>query len=151
MNNEQKLKLKEMINKNNTIDNTGKIRELKHSNKIRDDINKLNNIINSTNDKNEIDKQAQKECFFLFLNYTIIYNKLIKNELDLNIMYEFLDILESIENGVDDQHEASYKIGMLLKSIFIDNKIDTEIYENKNKIPLNNISWNEYSRKYVCR
>ena len=148
MNYEQKLKLKEMINTNNTIDNTEKIRELKHSKKIRDDINKLSDIMKSNDDKTEIDRKAQKECFFLFLNYTIIYNKLIKNELDLKIMYEFLDILESIENCKDDQHEASYKVGMLLKSIFIDNKIDTETYENKNKKPSHNISWFEYSRDY---
>jgi len=32
-----------------------------------------------------LDNALQKECFFLFKNYTIIYNKLLKNDLDIKI------------------------------------------------------------------
>ena len=49
---------------------------------------------------------------------------MIKNEINMKIMYRFLDVLSTIENGEKDQHEASYEIGMLLKQLYIDKKID---------------------------
>ena len=42
----------------------------------------------------------------------------------MKIMYKFLDALVSIENGSRNQHEASYEIGMLLKELYVDKKID---------------------------
>lgn len=146
MNYEQKLKLSEMINQNNTIDNTDEIKKLKHSKIIRENINNLVVLKKNTRDKKELNIKAQSECFFLFKNYTIIYNKLLKDDLDLSIMYKFLDVLETIENGKCDQHEASYTIGLLLKQIYIDKKINTDIEKNNNIKPINNISWNEYSK-----
>jgi hypothetical protein len=151
MNHQQKLKLNEMINQYNTIDNTEEIKKLKHSKKIREDINKMVSIKKELlDDKKEIDIRCQYECFFLFKNYTNIYNKILKDDLDLNIMHTFLDTLESIENGDCDQHEASYKIGLLLKQIYIDKKINTKL-ENENetqtsKRPVNNITWKEYKQ-----
>lgn len=151
MNHQQKLKLNEMINQYNTIDNTEEIKKLKHSKKIREDINKMVSIKKELlDDKKEIDIRCQYECFFLFKNYTNIYNKILKDDLDLNIMNTFLETLESIENGECDQHEASYKIGLLLKQIYIDKKINTKL-ENENEPPtskrhVNNITWNEYKQ-----
>lgn len=151
MNHQQKLKLNEMINQYNTIDNTEEIKKLKHSKKIREDINKMVSIKKELlDDKKEIDIRCQYECFFLFKNYTNIYNKILKDDLDLNIMHTFLDTLETIENGDCDQHEASYKIGLLLKQIYIDKKINTKL-ENENetqtsKRPVNNITWKEYKQ-----
>jgi len=81
--------------------------------------------------------------FFLFKNYTIIYNKLLKNDLDIKILYQFLDVLESVENGENDQHEASYTIGMLLKKIYVDKKLE-EITPSRKLSSETNISWKEY-------
>lgn len=151
MNNEQKLKLNEMINQNNTMDNTEEIKKLRHSKKIREDINKLVLLKKQEVDKKKVDIRAQSECFFLFKNYTIIYNKLLKDDLDLNIMFTFLDVLETVEKGECDQHEASYKIGLLLKQIYIDKKINTDIEEKGtgNIRPVNDITWNEYTSKIL--
>ena len=85
----------------------------------------------------------KKNVFFLFKNYTLIYNKLLKNDLDIKILYTFLDVLETIENGTRDQHEASYEIGLLLKKIYIDKKID-DTSANQFIVPTNNISWKQY-------
>lgn len=140
MNREQRLKLNEIMEQNNTIDNTQEIKRLKHSKKIRDDIYKLVKIKKENNNIYDIKSKGQNECVFLFKNYTNIYNKLIQNDLDLNIMFSFLDILEKVEKGQCDQQEASYEIGVLLKQLYIDTKINTQ----ENKRQTKNITWNEY-------
>lgn len=126
MNEFQQEMLQKMIKENNTEDNTEKIRSLKHSSKIRKDVSNIANIKrrNRNRDFKTLDRECQSKAGFLFRHYPIIYNKMIKNEINMKIMYKFLDVLSTIENGDKDQHEASYEIGMLLKHLYIDKKID---------------------------
>ena len=63
------------------------------------------------------------KCQFLFTYYTDIFNRVRKDELDLNIFNEFIDILERIENSELDQHEGSFEVGKLLKKIYIDSAL----------------------------
>lgn len=135
MNNLQRLKLKEMISNNNVEDHTNEIRKLKHSDLIKDDITKMIKL----KEEGKL-SEAGSKCNFLFNNYTLIYNKLLNNNLDINIMYRFLDILKNIEDGKLDQHEGSYLVGEFLKKIFIDTKIDTDTPSYRKS----KISWKEY-------
>lgn len=148
MDDNQRIKLQEMIDANNTINNTAEIRRLRHSKLIRDDVVKIQNMkrkLKTTHFKT-LDTELQKECFFLFQNYTLIYNKLLKNDLDIKILYKFLEVLETIENGTRDQHDASYEIGLLLKKIYIDKKIDDRPPSNF-VTPVKPITWKEYYNK----
>lgn len=123
MNAEQKLKLNEMIDTNNTVDRTSEIRALKHSHKIRKDVTAMILIKKNNTDVNKIEKLAQAKCGFLYTNYLDIFNKLLKNGLDVDIMYMFLDVLKKIEDGKLDQHEGAFKVGSLLKQMYIDPSI----------------------------
>jgi hypothetical protein len=144
MNDDARLKLHEMITENNVQDNTDKIKQLKHSDLIRKDVEKLLSIMLKlkTDDYKTLDAACIQECNFLFIHYTNIYNKLLKNQIDIEILYKFLDCLKSIEDGTKNQHEGSYEIGLLLKSIYIDPKIYVEPVTRECK----NISWNEYAQ-----
>ena len=76
----------------------------------------------------------------------------MKDELNLNILRKFIDTLREVEDGDLDQHEASVKIGEILKQLYIDSalqrekKIDAEDKKRapKHKKPVNNISWAKY-------
>ena len=71
-------------------------------------------------------------CNFLFTRYTDIFNKVKKDELDLSILNTFLNVLEEIETGKLDQHEASYKVGSILKQLYIDSALKkSEHLDNK--------------------
>ena len=144
MNDDARLKLHEMITENNVQDNTDKIKRLKHSELIRKDVETLLSIMLKlkTDDYKTLDNACIQECNFLFINYTNIYNKLLKNQIDIEILYKFLDCLKSIEDGTKNQHEGSYEIGLLLKSIYIDPKIYDEPLTRECK----NITWKEYSQ-----
>jgi hypothetical protein len=144
MNDDQRLKLHEMITENNVQDNTDKIKSLKHSDLIRKDVDTLLSIMLKlkTDDYKTLDEACIQQCNFLFMNYTNIYNKLLKNQIDIGILYKFLDCLKSIEDGKKNQHEGSYEIGLLLKSIYI----DTKIYDEPKLRECKNITWNEYTK-----
>jgi hypothetical protein len=52
-----------------------------------------------------------------------IFNRLIKDELDLKIFDRLLDALEKIEDGKVDQHEGSVLVGTILKELYIDSAL----------------------------
>ncbi len=153
MNTEQKEVLNEMIDKNDTKDNTSLIQEMKHSERIRKDVSKIQNIKRNmkTNNFAALDKEAQaQKCGFLFKHYPNIYNKLLKGEIQIKILYRFLDELESIEKGKQNQHEASYRIGLLLKEMYVDKRIDmdkeTKELPKKTKKMVSSMSYEEYKK-----
>ncbi len=166
MNSQEKLKLQEMINTYGVSDQTDLMRELKHSKFIYDDVNAILNLRIKMRGKseNELMEACQTRCYFLYKNYTDIFNKVVKNEINLDILLKFLNVLQEIENGNVDQHEASFVIGKLLKEMYIDsamkkagkmdptgNITDPSIAnipssDNKSK-EKKNISWNEWKNK----
>ena len=138
MNEDERLLLKKMIAANNTKDNTEKIRELKHSSIIRTCIQNIVQLkhkyprLEKTNNK-QFHIMCMKNSKFLYDNYTDIYNKVMANELNLNTISQFLDVLKKIEDGKLNQHEGSYQIGHILKKIYVDSAIQKEHNENAKK------------------
>lgn len=151
MNDEQKEQLNKMIQANDTKDNTSMIQELCHSSKIRRDVSVIQNIKRKTHSKlfSVLDKEARsQDCGFLFTHYPNIYNKLLKDEIQIKILYKFLDELERIEKGKQNQHEASYRIGMLLKEMYVDKKIDMEKERKTKNLKIKkNISYEDYKKQ----
>jgi len=121
MNPEQRLQLHEMIRANNTQDNTSLIRQLRHSSRIRADVERIVEL-RQTNPLADLTQEAS----FLYTNYTMIFNRLLKDRLDVSVLYSFLDVLKEIEEGCLDQHEASFKIGTLLKEMYVDPKLEPQ-------------------------
>ena len=152
---QQRLNLKNMIKEYDSEETTNKIRELKHSNHIRRDILKMNAFkrkysrLAKTNNE-QYKTMARKRCSFLYQNYTNIFHRSLKGELDIKLMLKFVEILERIENGNLDQHDGSYQVGMILKKLYIDSalrrdkKLDKGKKVKKKKKPVNNISWAKY-------
>jgi len=154
MNDAQRLQLQNMIKANNVEDQTNLIRTLKHSDLLKNDINSL--ILLKAKYRSEpekINEIALIECNFLFTYYTEIYNKIKKDEIDLDILFKFIEVLKNIEDGKIDQHEGAFAVGTLLKKIYIDSALKkadklNEEYEKQNpKIPFkepNQITWKQF-------
>jgi hypothetical protein len=156
LNQQERLNLKKLIDESDCENNTDNIRKLKHSTLIRDDVRKIDTLRNKhpTMKIEEFTELCQSECAFLFNNYTDIFNKMVKNELDLTIMTKLLTVLKLIEDNKVDQHEGSVMVGKILKELYIDSamkradNIDKE--HESEKIPLvesKNISWKDYKRQ----
>tara|TARA_A100001011_G_scaffold399405_1_gene507881 strand:- start:797 stop:1264 length:468 start_codon:yes stop_codon:yes gene_type:complete len=155
MDSEQEKVLNRLIKENDVQDNTETIKSLKHSSKIRNDVAIIQNIKRQlkTKDFQKLDKEAIHKCSFLYTSYPNIYNKLLKDEIDIKVLYTFLDELAKIENGSQNQHEASYNIGMLLKSLYVDKKIypDSKKKQKSNdkKKENSNLSYAEYKERFA--
>jgi len=124
-NDNQRLQLNKMINENDVSDQTELIRNLKHSVILTKEINNMilikAKLRNETSEK--IHLECMNECNFLYTYYTDIYNKIKKDEIDLSILNKFLNVLQRIEDGEINQHEASFLVGTLLKELYIDSAI----------------------------
>tara|TARA_A100001015_G_scaffold49500_1_gene54604 strand:+ start:2632 stop:3117 length:486 start_codon:yes stop_codon:yes gene_type:complete len=149
MNANERLKLQEMIKANNVSDQTDKIRSLKHSSNIRKDVVKIQKLKAKTQQKKLIEV-CRENCPFLFSNYTDIFNKLVLDEIDVKLFNNFIDILEKIENGTSDQHEASFEVGKILREIYIDSAVRKGSKLEKNdtlpapKREHKQLSWRDY-------
>ena len=109
------------------------------------------------NDPEKINLECMNECGFLFTYYTEIFNKIKKDEIDINILNKFIDVLRQIEDGELDQHSGSFLVGTLLKELYIDSalkkadKLNEEHDKNKpvkeEKEPVQ-ISWKQYKSTF---
>lgn len=151
MNPNEVLKLNDMIQEGNCVDNTETIRQLKHSSLITKNVTTLLHIkkkynLNKNNDNTvdfkALDNECINECRFLFDNYTSIYNKLLRDQIDLAVFYKFLYYLKKIEDGELTFYQASYEIGTLLKNMYVDPIIEEK--EKKNDRIVKPITWNEF-------
>ena len=157
MDKNERIQLDKMLRANNTEDCTNEIREKKHSKLLKNDVKKMIELKEKYkrlkySNKNQYETMLKSQCSFIYEKYTDILNRINKDEIDFDILWRFLDVLEKIETGELDQHEGSYAVGSLLKQIYIDSsikkgeKIDKK-YTKKKKTKVDktkNISWNEY-------
>jgi hypothetical protein len=160
MDENQRLHLQKMIAANNVEDQTGLIRDLKHSQILRENVNNLVMLkAKYLDDADALNLEAMSECNFLFTYYTDLYNKIRKDEIDLKILFQFLDVLSKIEEGKIDQHEGSFEVGTLLKKIYVDSALrkaeklnaETDNMEPEYKGPQVEISWKQFKTMYSKR
>ena len=153
MDENQRLHLQKMIAANNVEDQTGLIRDLKHSQILRENVNNLVMLKSKyPDDPDALNLEAMVECNFLFNYYTDLYNKIRKDEIDLKILFQFIEVLRKIEDGQMDQHEGSFEVGLLLKKIYVDSALRkaeklnaaTGVTEPEYKGPQVDISWKQF-------
>jgi hypothetical protein len=153
---QERLNLKKLISETECEDNTPNIRKLKHSTFIRDDIRTLEALKKREpelyeNSPEKFLELAQEKCNFLYNNYMDIFAKVLKDEIDLDIMTRLLTVLKLIEDGNVDQHEGSVLVGRILKELYLDaavkraDNIDKQ-YESEKTVPENgkDISWRQF-------
>jgi hypothetical protein len=154
MNNSQRLQLQNMIKANNVEDQTQLIRNLKHSQILKDEVNTMMLIKAKHRGNDEkINIECVSECNFLFNYYTDIYNRLRKDELNVDLLFKLLDVLKSIEDEELDQHEGSFKVGTILKEIYVDSSLKKaeKLNQNAEKTPEPKkadveISWKQFKQ-----
>jgi len=161
MNAKEALDLKKLSQQYDYKDNTDGIRKLKHSDLILEDIMKLEKLKKTySNEKQNtptyFETICRQKCSFLYNTYTDIFNKLVKDELNLNLMTQALGTLKQIEQGNIDQEEGSVVMGKLLHKVFVESALKRgKNIDDENKksddIEVKNagsqISWKDYKMK----
>ena len=128
MRGDERLKLDELLRQDDISQTTDKIKELKHSRQIKECIDNIVKLKANKKrlSKDMLEKMAINQANFLFTNYTSIFNKLIRDEISVKILYEFVGILKQIEDGILNQHEGSYIVGKKLKELYIDGVVERD-------------------------
>ena len=153
MDSQDRLNLKKLISEYKPEETTSKIRTLKHSSKIKEDVERY---LQLKSKYARLPKQTQlqmyqNQCCFLYENYTNIFNKLVKEQLDLSILYRLLIVLKGIEDNKYDQHEGSVMVGKILKQLYIDSALkggdkNDKKSKKERKRRGKKLSWAEYKR-----
>lgn len=155
---DERLNLKKLMNEMDYVDNTETIRKLKHSVKIRDNIRKLEDLKREhaqlrIQSPEQFFNIAHTECKFLYDNYSDIFRRLMKDEIDITIMTKLLIVLKLIEEGQLDQQDGSVRVGKILKELYLDSAVkradalDKEHENDKPKIENGkSISWNNFKK-----
>jgi hypothetical protein len=148
MDDNQRITLANLVKQYETEETTEKIRELKHSKRIHECLKHIVEAMRKypriyKDNRKHFETLIAKQTNFLFTTYPEIYHRMLDNEINMNIMQQFLYMLSRIENGELDQHEASYNIGKLLKELYIDTKLD-EMTSTNYKKPKHDIDWNTF-------
>jgi hypothetical protein len=154
----ESIPLKSLIDESEYVNNTESIRKLKHSTKIRDDVRRLDTFKTQNAELFKENPErfleiAVEQAPFLYNNYMDLFHKMVKDELDLNIMTKLLIVLKMIEDGSVDQYKGSVMVGKVLKELYIDSAVkrgdnlDKQYEEEKPKfVEGQSISWKQYKK-----
>jgi len=138
---------------NEFVDKTEQIRESKNSSKLRENIVNFLRIKkeNPGLSKKDLEPLILAECHFLFYEYMELYNLLLKEDMEPTILFQLLDVLKDIEDGLCDQTEGSVRVGTLLKEIYIDQKLSEtrkrDALYSTEPIKPKDIHWKDYKKK----
>ena len=159
MDNDLRNQLNKMVKEFKSEETTKNIREERNSKRIHSDVQTMLNLKSKyarlkKSNPDQFKQMAIKQCNFLYTNFTNIFHRLYKDELDLNILFQMIQVLEKIENGTLDQHEGSYMVGDILKKMFIDSALRKEAKDEKKKkkkkvkkkLPTKKMSWNDFKK-----
>jgi hypothetical protein len=161
MNNEERLQLKKLVTQADCEDNTEYIRKIKQSTPLREDILTMQKLKRTkarlrADDPKKFEELCQKQCNFLYSKYTDIFHKLLKDELNMEVMSNLLDCLKKIEDGELEQHEGAAIFSKLTLEMYRSSAV---IAASKNEHNLEEpepvsytvskpISWKEYKERY---
>ena len=155
----QSLNMKALMESDDYVNNTEKIRQIKHSDMILADVGKLCELKKTHHKMKIVEEEkykhlCQTSCPFLHNNYTDIFNKIVNDELDMNMLVNFVQTLKQIEDGVLDQYDASVKVGTILKEMYVDSamrrgqKLDEKYASDATKfVEPKQMSWKDYKEK----
>lgn len=126
--NQERLDLKRLLTSMECDDNTEHIRKMKHSAKIQKDIMELvkfkkEHLSLYESKPERFEMEAKTVADFLYVNYTDIFRKVIRDEINYEIMSKLLYVLKAIEDEKVDQHEGGVLVGKVLKELYLDSAV----------------------------
>jgi hypothetical protein len=128
----QRLALGNMLSQQTVLDQTPLIRQLKHSALLRADVAALTELIARRDAGHAPDWEIDSLllCPFLATYYPDVVRKIATHDIDLNLLALMIDELQRIEDGAADQHMASFRVGTILKNMYIDSVQRQEIHSS---------------------
>jgi len=137
-NTKEKNLLDDIIKEHKIEDNTDYVVNNKKASIIRKEFNALLKIKKIHG--HEKINLSKMQAPYLYKNYKSIFDKIIKEDFNVELFKDLIDILDKIENKKIDLHEGSFIFGKKLKNIFVDKRIYNNTNDNLNKDFSNNLN-----------
>jgi len=156
-NQKEKNILDDIIKEHKIEDNTDYVINNKKASIIRKEFNALLKI-KQVHGHEKINL-SRSQAPYLYKNYKSIFDKIIKEDFNIALFKDLIDILEKIENKKIDLNEGSFIFGKKLKNIFVDkciynnsnnnsNSLNKDLSNNLNKDLSNNVNKDLSYKKY---
>ena len=156
-NQKEKNILDDIIKEHKIEDNTDYVINNKKASIIRKEFNALLKI-KQVHGHEKINL-SRSQAPYLYKNYKSIFDKIIKEDFNIALFKDLIDILEKIENKKIDLNEGSFIFGKKLKNIFVDkciynnsnnnsNSLNKDLSNNLNKDLINNLNKDLSYKKY---
>ena len=129
-NQKEKNILDDIIKEHKIEDNTDYVINNKKASIIRKEFNALLKI-KQVHGHEKINL-SKSQAPYLYKNYKSIFDKIIKEDFNIALFKDLIDILEKIENKKIDLNEGSFIFGKKLKNIFVDKCIYNNSNNNSN-------------------
>tara|TARA_B100000674_G_scaffold70829_3_gene48931 strand:- start:2241 stop:2765 length:525 start_codon:yes stop_codon:yes gene_type:complete len=131
-NQKEKNILDDIIKEHKIEDNTDYVINNKKASIIRKEFNALLKI-KQVHGHEKINL-SRSQAPYLYKNYKSIFDKIIKEDFNIALFKDLIDILEKIENKKIDLNEGSFIFGKKLKNIFVDKCIYNNSNNNSNSL-----------------
>jgi hypothetical protein len=132
--------LHELIKQQNTVDTTEHIRSARVSPKLKEEVMRIQALNQRSrlaamqagrNDGGELDAisltevhmDAMIECPLLHQVYPDLYHKVRKEVVNMDLLFQFLEVLRRVEDGELSQHDGAVCVGETLKEVYIDSHL----------------------------
>ena len=152
---DEQVKIQELItNQTDYVDNTNDIRERKASEQLLGEIRrfeefeKKNQKLKKDNFVQYVEK-CKTICPYLNVHFNGVFNYLLKENINYDIMAQFLYVLKMIEDGKMTQQDGSGAIGKILGQIYLDPAVQAKeaITSTKEDTPPPlEIGWKSYKK-----
>ena len=154
---EDKDKMKQVLEgfKDEYQDNTDYLREERRSIKLRDEVLRMERLkrgYEGERSSDEFVQLCQRECSYLFMQYPLIFNKIVKDMLDLKLLFQALHTLRQIEDGFINQEEGSVLMGKLFADMYLDaSRREGDLMDKERERPEpidgKSLSWKQFKQR----
>jgi hypothetical protein len=109
------------------VDSTNMIREFKHSRSMLSEIVNLRAIRQIYSDPVELRSQSFECAPFLANHFQSIFMRIVKGDLDLDILEKAVYILKDIEEGKFNQEEGAKKFSAMMLELYAQGIVKKEV------------------------
>ena len=92
----------------------------------------------------------QRECRYIYTKFPDVFDRVVKNDMNLDVFEKIVMILKMIEDGKVNQSEASALVGKLSQKLFFNGESTAaeqqQVEKVEEEVVNTGLSWKEYKR-----
>ena len=88
----------------------------------------------------------QRECKYIYTSFPDVFDRVVKNDMNLDVFEKIVLILKMIEDGKVNQSEASALVGKLSQKLFFQKEAIEAVQEAAKEEAPRGMTWKDFKR-----